>query len=108
MAAVDLRHVVWVATANSVHALPPPLLSRFDVVRVAGPGPVHVPGLLDRFRAEWADRAGLTSQMVPVLTPAAEALLVEHYRRTRSLRQLRRGLELALREAIRGAPRTLQ
>lgn len=52
MAAVDLRHMVWVATANSVHALPPPLLSRFDVVRVTGPGLVHVPGLLSRFRAE--------------------------------------------------------
>lgn len=108
MAAVDLRHVVWVATVNSVHALPPPLLSRFDVVRVNGPGLVHVPGLLDRFRADWADRNRVTPAMVPTLTPAAEALLIGHYARTRSLRQLRRGLELAIREAIRVLPRTLQ
>lgn len=108
MAAVDLRHVVWVATANSVHALPPPLLSRFDVVRVAGPGLVHVPGLLGRFRVEWAVRNGVTPAMAPALTPAAEALLIEHYARTRSLRQLRRGLEMALREAIRFAPRSIQ
>lgn len=108
MAAVDLRHVVWIATANDLHPLPPPLLSRFDVVRVTGPGPAHVPGLLSRFRLEWAERNGVAPATMPALTAAAEALLVDHYGRTRSLRQLRRGLELALREAIRTAPRTLQ
>ncbi len=108
MAPVDLRHVVWIATANSVHALPPPLLSRFDVVRVPGPGLVHVPGLLDRFRVEWAERNGVAPVVAPVLTPGAQAPLINHYARTRSLRQLRRGMEQALHEAIRTAPRTLQ
>ena len=108
MAAVDLRHVVWVATANGTHALSPRLLSRFDVVRVRAPDPGDVPGILDRFRIEFASRHGLPAGMLPPLTSTGEALLVQHFARTRSLRQLRRGLDMALRQAIGSSARSVQ
>lgn len=38
---IDLSHVNWVLTANRIDRLPAPLLSRVDVVEVAGPGPEH-------------------------------------------------------------------
>ena len=42
---VDLSHVVWLATANSLAGLPTPLLDRCRVLRLPVPGPEHLPVL---------------------------------------------------------------
>ena len=44
-AEVDLSHVVWLATANSLDGIPTPLLDRCRVLRIPVPGPEHLPVL---------------------------------------------------------------
>ena len=44
-AEVDLSHVVWLATANSVRGLPRPLLDRCRILRMPVPGVEHLPEL---------------------------------------------------------------
>jgi ATP-dependent Lon protease len=45
MATADLSHVCWAAAANEVRTLPPPLLSRFRVVKAGTPKPEHGPNI---------------------------------------------------------------
>ena len=42
-AAVDLSHVVWVATANTLEGISRPLLDRCRILQVPSPGPEHMP-----------------------------------------------------------------
>ena len=100
MAAVDLRHVNWIATANTTASIPAPLLSRFDILHVRGPGVRNAIALLSRLRRELACDWGVPLSMLPDLSPQAHDLLVEHFVRTGSIRALRMGLEIALSEAL--------
>ena len=101
MAAVDLRHVNWIATANTTAGIPAPLLSRFDVVCVRGPASRDAQALLWRLQCELARDWGVPVSVLPDLSPEAHDLLVEHFVRTGSGRALRRGLEVALTEALK-------
>lgn len=58
-AAVDLSHVVWLATANSVDSLPRALLDRFQVLAFPSPGAEHVLPLAAGIMAGLADDRGL-------------------------------------------------
>jgi hypothetical protein len=42
---VDMSHVCWLATANSIDGLSRPLLDRFRVIRFPAPGPEHLEAL---------------------------------------------------------------
>ena len=102
MASVDLRHVVWVATANSLRGIPVPLLSRFDVVRVARPDQRHGEGVLSGLRLALADGLQLPLSVLPELDDFAEAALMRLFKRTGSVRALPRGLETVIAERLRG------
>lgn len=43
---IDTRSIIWLATANSVEAIPKPLLSRFQVVQVQDPTREQLPALV--------------------------------------------------------------
>ena len=107
MAAVDLRHVVWVATANTLDGIPPPLLARFDVVRVPAPGPGDAPALIESLRRELCRGMGLPVGMRPRLDEGVVELLSRHFARTGSIRSLRRGVEIAVGQAITVTPRVI-
>ncbi len=107
MAAVDLRHVVWVATANSLHGIPPPLLSRFDVVNVPVPGPRDADALIESLRRDFCQRLGLLAGLQPRLDDSVVRLLRRHFHRSGSIRLLRREVEIAMGEAIRALPRVV-
>lgn len=44
-APVDLSHVIWIATANSVDGIPAALRDRCRILAFPAPGPEHLPGL---------------------------------------------------------------
>lgn len=105
MAAVDLRHVLWVATANSLDGIPVPLLSRFDVVRVPAPGNRDAVGLVHRLRAEILMEWELADSAIPSFDTGTVTLLARHFIRSGSIRLLRRGGEIALGETIKDVGR---
>lgn len=107
MAAVDLRHVIWVATANSLGGIPAPLLSRFDIVRIPAPRPCDAPALIESLRREVCRELGSPIRVLPEFSAGTMQLLADYFGRTGSIRLLRRGVEIAAGEAIRAAPRVL-
>lgn len=44
-APLDLSHVIWLASANTLEAIPAALRSRLRVIHVPAPGPEHAPAL---------------------------------------------------------------
>lgn len=63
----DLSHVLFWGTANSLAGMSRPLLSRFEIIYVAPPGPEHVPGLVAALQAELAKEWNLPAGFLPVL-----------------------------------------
>jgi ATP-dependent Lon protease len=98
---IDLSEVNWVLTANSVARLPAPLLSRVDVVEVPGPGPEHAEQLLAQVWRSVARSIGLPPSALPSLAPRAEAALIQLFRRTRSVRRVRRAVEATIAVSVR-------
>lgn len=104
---VDLAHVNWILTANRIDRLPPPLLSRVDVVEVAGPGSEHAEMVVATLWRAVAADLGLPLVELPQLGRGAEAMLLRLFRNTRSVRRLRRTIETLVAVSARHAPRTV-
>ena len=96
MAPIDLSHVNWVLTANSIENLPRPLLSRLDIIHVEGPAPLHFDGLLTGILQDIRTHWQLSEESMPELHVCAEAELKARFIRHRSARQLGREVEAAL------------
>lgn len=105
MAEVDMSAVCWIATANDLEAVPAPLASRFDVVRVDAPGAEHFDLVLDGLVSAQELRWALPPGMMPPLPPRARATLREAFVRTRSVRGLRRHVGMVLAALVAGADR---
>lgn len=106
-AEVDLSHINWVLTANSLTKLSAPLLSRVDVVEVRGPGPEHAEVVLASLWRDVARDAGLPPSDLSRLEAAAETLLLRLFRNTRSVRRLRRAIETVVAVSARHARRAV-
>nr|WP_314469711.1 AAA family ATPase [uncultured Sphingomonas sp.] len=106
-AEIDLSHINWVLTANSLTKLSAPLLSRVDVVEVKGPGPEHAEVVLASLWRDVARDAGLPPSDLPRLEAAAETLLLRLFRNTRSVRRLRRAIETVVAVSARHAHRAV-
>lgn len=99
-AEVDLSHVSWLATANSVGNLPGPLLDRVRVLEMAAPSVAHLEALLGPVLAGIADARGLDPAFLPPLDGGA-VTLVRRAWRGGSVRRLTRLVEalVAARES---------
>lgn len=106
-AQIDLGHVNWILTSNSIDILPAPLLSRVDVVEVAGPGPEHAEMILATLWRDVARDVGLPPSALPRIEAAAETALLRLFRNTRSARRLRRAIETLVAVSARHMPRTI-
>ena len=101
---LDLSHVMYVATANSLLPLPSPLRDRLRVIEVPEPRPRDLdrlvgPLMRDHFRAR-----GLDERWAEALAPAERDLLAARWRGG-SVRRLRAYLDVILR--ARDKARTL-
>lgn len=90
-APIDLSHVSFVATANTL-SIPAPLRDRFDVVRMPDPGPQHIGPLARRIVDDVRRKRGLVPGMIPPIAPDETELLKKAWRGG-SLRQLARIVE---------------
>lgn len=106
-AEIDLGHVNWILTANSIARLPEPLLSRLQIVEVNGPGPDDAEMVLAALWRDVARDLGLSPAALPRLEAAAEAQLLRLFRSTRSVRRLRRAIETVVAISARHAPRAV-
>ena len=66
-AAVDLRHVVWLGTANSLEGVPRALLDRLRVIAFPPPRAEHVGTLAQTVIARLARERGLDARWLPPL-----------------------------------------
>ena len=90
-APIDLSHVSFVATANTLK-IPAPLQDRFDIVRMPDPGPEHIGPLAKRIVDDIRRKRGLVDGMIPPIAPDESDLLSKAWRGG-SLRQLARIVE---------------
>lgn len=99
-APVDLSQISWVFTANTLEGIPKPLLSRLQIVEVAGPGPEHAESLVDLVGGDLAKGWGLSADAVPQLPSSVLRILREILAEHRSVRAARRVLVAAYRALI--------
>jgi ATP-dependent Lon protease len=97
----DLSNVMFIATANVLHSIPPPLQDRLEIIRL--------PGYTEREKLEIAKRhlvpkqleqTGLHAERVEV-TEEALKTLVEFYTREAGVRNLEREVASVLRKVAR-------
>ncbi len=105
LAPVDVSHVNWILTANSLAGLPAPLRSRLDIVHVDGPSPEHFDILLANLFDEIAGQWRLPHTLLPTVAFEAEELLRHRFARHRSVRRLERELRAAMAAVIGAVPR---
>jgi hypothetical protein len=93
---LDLSHISYVATANSLDPLPSPIRDRFRVVSFPKPNAHDLDALLPAVIADLAKERGLHQDWVPPLDGVERAAVAQHWRGG-SLRRLRRIVEAVLR-----------
>jgi ATP-dependent Lon protease len=93
---LDLSQVSYVATANSLDALPSPLRDRFRVITFPKPTASDLDALLPTVVADLATERGLDRRWVEPLTGFERDAVAAHWRGG-SVRRLRRVVEIVLR-----------
>ena len=102
---LDLSHVSYVATANSLGPLPAPIRDRFRVITFPKPAADDLDALLPAILADLARERALDINWVPPLSGIERAAIAHHWRGG-SVRHLRRVIEAIVRERdIRAAVR---
>ena len=101
---LDLSHISYIATANSLDLLPSPLRDRFRVVKFPTPGPDDLDALLPAVIADLARESGLDQRWITRLDGIERTAVARHWRGG-SVRRLRRAVDVVLRERDRRAPK---
>jgi ATP-dependent Lon protease len=94
-AALDLSHISYLATANSIYALPTPLADRFRIVHFPRPRSEDLDGLLPAVVADLAAQRGLDLRWVAPLDGVERDAVARNWR-GQSVRRLRRIVEAVL------------
>ncbi|GAB4373408.1 MAG: endopeptidase La [Acidobacteriota bacterium] len=98
---VDLSQVFFIATANVLHTVPPPLLDRLEVLRLPGYTLAEKLAIARRFLLpRLVDEHGLARQGVEVPDDSLR-LLIERYTREAGVRNLERELAAVMRKLAR-------
>ncbi|MDT3683743.1 MAG: AAA family ATPase [Pseudorhodoplanes sp.] len=93
---LDLTHVSYVATANSLDPIPSPLRDRFRIVEFPKPRPQDMDALLPAILADIAAERGLDVRWITPLAGWERDLITERWNGG-SVRRLRRLIEVLLR-----------
>jgi hypothetical protein len=101
---VDLSHVSYLATANSVTGLPRPLLDRFRVLKLALPSRDHLDAMLPAIVTDLAHERGLDARWIAPLDGDEHAAIASAWNGG-SVRNLRRLVEVILRDRDANATR---
>jgi ATP-dependent Lon protease len=94
---LDLSHVSYVATANSLDPLPSPIRDRFRVIEFPKPKAEHLHALLPAVAVDLATERGLDPRWIEPLNGTELAAVAQHWRGG-SVRRLRRIFEAILRQ----------
>lgn len=89
MIEVDLSHISYLATANSIAAIPQPLLDRFRVFEIPAPGREHLPAILPTMLKRAAQSRGLRPEWIESFDEAELAVVRSRWTNG-SLRTLQR------------------
>jgi ATP-dependent Lon protease len=100
--AVDLTHVSYIATANSLDPLPAPLRDRFRTVEFPEPRAADLDALLPAAIADYASDRQMDARWIAPLAAWERDLIGERWRGG-SVRRLRRFVEAILRARERSA-----
>ncbi len=103
-AELDLSHVSYVATANSVEPLPPALRDRFRVVEFPEPRASDLDALLPPVLADIVRERGVTRQWIAPLSQWERDLVAARWRGG-SVRRLARFVDVVIRTRERNATR---
>ncbi len=101
---LDLGHVSYLCTANSLDPLPSALRDRFRIVTFPKPGPEHLDALLAPVIADLAAERGLDSRWIEPLIGLERDVIAAHWQGG-SVRQLRRAVDIVLRAREKTAVR---
>lgn len=101
---LNLSEISYVATANSLEALPSPLRDRFRVITFPKPTARHLDALLPAVMSDLAAERGLDDRWVYPLAGFERDAVAAHWRGG-SVRRLRRVVEIVLRARERAAVR---
>lgn len=93
---VNISGVSWVLTANDVHSLRGPLLTRLRVIEVTAPGPEYIDAVLLGVRRDIAGDLGVAERDLPDLPEQVDAQIRRGCQRGISLRRVRAAYEKAL------------
>ncbi|MGB5883123.1 MAG: endopeptidase La [Desulfobulbales bacterium] len=97
----DLSHVMFIATANTVGPIPPPLLDRLELLYLTGYTEEEKEKIaFDFLIPEETEEAGLASAP-PVFTPEAVHKIIREYTREAGLRNLQRQIAAICRKVAR-------
>ncbi len=108
MAEVDISAVCWLLAVNDVDAIPPPLRSRIDVVRLEGPAPADFDAVFASVLGGIAEELGVPVATLPALPPRAVAMVRRDFTSNRSVRRLRRHVEDVVATLAIASPGTIR
>ena len=92
---VDLSHVSYILTANSLEGIPPPLRDRCKIIRVPDPEPQHIGSLVKTIVRDIIRRQGIDPAWYPPLAED-EIEIVKEFWDGGSMRRLREVVQAAL------------
>ncbi|MBO6560255.1 MAG: AAA family ATPase [Nisaea sp.] len=101
---VDLSHVIWIGTANSIEELPSPLRDRCRIIRYPAPDRSHLPLLASQVLKDLTAERGLDSRWARPLS-GEELEVIARAWEGGSIRNLRRFVEGVLNVRERLQPR---
>ena len=98
--AVDLSHVSYILTANSLENIPPPMRDRCRIIQVPNPSPEHVPVLVRGILDDIARERGIDRHWIEPLAQDEIEVITEGWGEG-SIRRLRRVVEIFLHDRDR-------